>query len=218
MYYKLENDIVKSFADWVYEEGLLVTDYCSASEYKAKPYLMVVGDIEEEVKVYEYEKKIIQVPIYNEEGEIIGYEDKEVDDLDKPIMVEETIINPETGEEETILVHKFHYETVIKRGLIPNPNFEEEDEQARKAEIAKLSLTKREVFLALYRDKGLTPDVIRSGLESNPEALIEFDYAERYFRGNPLVDIIGSSLGYSSDDMDYLFEHKEFPKQESEEE
>lgn len=57
-------------------------------------------------EVYEYEKKIIQVPIYNDEGEIIGYENKEVDDLTKPIMVEET--NPETG--ETILVHKHHTE------------------------------------------------------------------------------------------------------------
>ena len=208
MYYVLENDIVKSFADWGFISNSLFTDYCTADEYKARPYLMVVGEVDEEVKVYEYEKKIIQVPIYNEEGEIIGYEDKEVDDLDKPIMVEE--IDPETG--ETILVHKYHIEIVKVKRLIPNPDYEQEEEANRRARLDKLSLTKREVFLALYRDKGLTPEVIRNGI-TNPEALIEFDYAEKYFRGNPLIDIIGNSLGYSSDDMDYLFEHREFPKE-----
>ena len=72
-------------------------------------------------EVYEYEKKIIEVPIYNDEGEIIGYEEKEVDDLTKPIMVEE--IDPETG--ETVLVHKHHteYRTEIYEhlGIVDNP-------------------------------------------------------------------------------------------------
>ena len=73
-----------------------------------------------------------------------------------------------------------------------------------------LSLTKREVFLALYQSKQITPDMIKAQITS-PEALIEFEYANDYFRGNPLINTIGAMLGYSSDDLDYLFEHKEFP-------
>lgn len=74
-----------------------------------------------------------------------------------------------------------------------------------------LSLTKRDVFLALYKDKGITPEQIKAQIQ-NQEALIEFEYASSYFRGNPLIDVIGQTLGYSSEDLDYLFEHKELPE------
>lgn len=84
-------------------------------------------------------------------------------------------------------------------------------EELEKERIATLSLTKREVFLALYKDKGITPEQLRSQI-TDAEALIEFDYANDYFRGNPLINKIGLMLGYSSDDLDYLFEHKELPQ------
>lgn len=87
---------------------------------------------------------------------------------------------------------------------------EAEKVQAEQIRISKLSLTKREVFLALYKNKGITPDVLRSQI-TDPEALIEFDYAENYFRGNPLIDKIGIMLGYSTEDLDYLFENKKLP-------
>ena len=71
-------------------------------------------------------------------------------------------------------------------------------------------MTKREVFLAIYKYSGILPEQIREKITSK-EALIEFDYANEYYRGNPLIDSIGSSLGYTKDLLDYLFEHKEFP-------
>ena len=90
----------------------------------------------------------------------------------------------------------------------------EEEYQARKRqEIGMLSLTKREVFLALYNDKGITPEQIKAQITS-PSALIEFEYATDYYRGNPLIDSIGTMLGYTSEQLDYLFEHKELPKEE----
>ena len=76
--------------------------------------------------------------------------------------------------------------------------------------IANLSLTKREVFLAIYQDKGIIPEQIR-GKISDSAALIEFDYAEKYYRGNPLIDILGQELGYTKENLDYLFENKKFP-------
>ena len=88
---------------------------------------------------------------------------------------------------------------------------EEEEAQKERERINMLSLTKRDVFLALYKDKGITPEQIKAQIQ-NPEALIEFEYASNYFRGNPLIDVIGQTLGYSSEDLDYLFEHKELPE------
>lgn len=90
---------------------------------------------------------------------------------------------------------------------------QEDKEKERKEKLALLSLTKREVFLAVYRAKQITPQMIR-GQITDPEALIEFDYATQYFRGNPLINEIGEKLGYSSDDLDYLFENGTLPSKE----
>lgn len=87
---------------------------------------------------------------------------------------------------------------------------EEQKELEEKERIAHLSLTKREVFLALYQSKGITPDTIKAQI-TDPQALIEFEYATEYYRGNPLIDIIGETLGFSSKDLDYLFQNKVLP-------
>lgn len=102
---------------------------------------------------------------------------------------------------------------------------EEEIAQKERERLNMLSMTKREMFLSLYRAKGITPDMLKAQItdgvndESNSanalsdsekqKALIEFEYANDYYRGNPLIDLIGKNLGYSSEDLDYLFEHKE---------
>lgn len=94
--------------------------------------------------------------------------------------------------------------------VLKDEAWEEAQAQKERERINNLSLTKREVFLALYKDKGITPEQVKSQI-TNQEALIEFEYANEYFRGNPLIDLIGQTLGYSSADLDYLFEHKELP-------
>ena len=91
-----------------------------------------------------------------------------------------------------------------------DPEYIAKKEQDEKERIAKLSLTKREVFLALYKAKGLTPEMIRNQI-TDTEALIEFDYATEYFRFNPLINQIGAMLGFTSEQIDYLFIHKELP-------
>lgn len=111
----------------------------------------------------------------------------------------------EEGEEQT-----YHTETITVPYPVINPNWEEELAQRERERLDKLSLTKREVFLALYKDKGITPEQLKAQITS-PEALIEFEYATDYFRGNPLINQIGLMLGYTSEQLDYLFEHKELP-------
>lgn len=93
---------------------------------------------------------------------------------------------------------------------------EPETEEEKRARINMLSLTKADVLLALYEDKGLTPDDIKGMLKDNVPAQIKFDYASSYYRGDDVVISLGTALGYSSDDMDYLFINKKFPEREAE--
>ena len=73
--------------------------------------------------------------------------------------------------------------------------YTEEEIQAQERErIAKLSMTKREMFLGLYQAKGITPDMLKAQI-TEPQALIEFEYANDYYRGNPLIDVIGGQCG-----------------------
>ena len=85
----------------------------------------------------------------------------------------------------------------------------DEIEAKEKERIAKLSLTKREVFLGLYQAVGVTPDQIKAQI-TDPAALIEFDYANDYYRGNPLIDIVGAKLGITSEQLDKFFETKDY--------
>lgn len=83
----------KQYSDMAIQANTLHKKLIKVQEEREVPY-----------EVYEYEKKTITVPVYDDEGEIIDYKEIEVDDYTKPVMVPE--IDPETG--ETIMVHKHH--------------------------------------------------------------------------------------------------------------
>ena len=86
---------------------------------------------------------------------------------------------------------------------------DEQKELEEKERIAKLSLTKREVFLGLYQAKGVTPEMIKAQI-TDPMALIEFEYANDYFRGNPLIDAVGAVLGITPEQLDCFFQTKDY--------
>lgn len=86
---------------------------------------------------------------------------------------------------------------------------DEQKEQEEKERIARLSLTKREVFLGLYQAKGVTPDMIKAQI-TDPMALIEFEYANDYYRFNPLIDVVGAQLGITPEQLDKFFETKDY--------
>ena len=86
---------------------------------------------------------------------------------------------------------------------------EEETALLEKERIAKLSLTKREVFLGLYQAKGVTPEMIKAQI-TDPMALIELEYANEYFRGNPLIDSVGAVLGITPEQLNFFFETKDY--------
>lgn len=83
--------------------------------------------------------------------------------------------------------------------------YKEEQAQKERNRLDLLSLTKREVFLGLYQAKGITPEQIKAQI-TDPAALIEFEYANDYFRGNPLINTVGQALGITSDQLDKFFD------------
>ena len=108
--------------------------------------------------------------------------------------------------------------------VIPNPNYEQEAAIRRRQELDMLTLTPSDVERALYRAKGMDFEDLKALIaqalpQVDMKALaIEFR-ANDFFRGATsngirLFDVVGQLIGYTSDDMDYLFEHKELPVRE----
>ena len=94
--------------------------------------------------------------------------------------------------------------------------YKQEQAQKERQRLDMLNLTKADVLLALYQDKGITPADIKTMLKDNVPALIKFDYASSYYRGDEVVNALGLALGYTEKEMDYLFENKKFPEKEEE--
>lgn len=91
-------------------------------------------------------------------------------------------------------------------------------------ELAKKTLTGSDVERALYKAKGMDFEDLKAFIQQqlpniDIKALgIEFR-ANAFYRGAtfndmPLFDTIGALLGYTPDDITYLFEFKELPKKE----
>ena len=98
---------------------------------------------------------------------------------------------------------------VVDNELVINENYEQEQALKEQERIAKLKLTKREVFLGLFQAKGVTPDMIKAQI-TDTQALIEFEYANDYYRGNPLIDIVGATLGITPEQLDCFFETNDY--------
>ena len=118
-----------------------------------------------------------------------------------------------TIEETDKALYALHpYEILQGDEVVDNTEeYEKEQAQKERARLDLLNLTKADVLLALYEDKGITPDNIKEMLKDNVPALIKFDYASSYYRGDAVVNTLGLALGYTTEEMDYLFENKAFP-------
>jgi hypothetical protein len=118
-------------------------------------------------------------------------------------------IEQEIASQEEIVDEEGNTTTVYTYNLKALGYTEEEIAQKERERIAQLKLTKREVFLGLYQAKSVTPDMIKAQI-TDPQALIEFEYANDYYRGNPLIDVIGATLGITPEQLDKFFETKEY--------
>lgn len=118
-------------------------------------------------------------------------------------------IKQEIASEEEIVDEEGNTITVYTYNLKALGYTEEEFAQQERERIAQLKLTKREVFLGLFQAKGVTPDMIKAQIQ-DPQALIEFEYANDYYRGNPLIDTVGATLGITPEQLDKFFETKDY--------
>jgi hypothetical protein len=128
--------------------------------------------------------------------------------------IKATLQKPYTEEERMNFIvqynHNLGYEINETETELQALGYTEAEQELQERErIAKLSLTKREVFLGLYQAKGVTPDMIKAQI-TDPQALIEFEYANDYYRGNPLIDIVGATLGITPEQLDKFFETNDY--------
>ena len=104
---------------------------------------------------------------------------------------------------------QFLHAVILREGMVEEDWTEITEEEARKRQIAELKLTRREVFLGIYKAKQVTPEQIRAQI-TDTEALIEFDYASDYYRGNPLISSVGATLGFTEEQLDNFFLTKDY--------
>lgn len=218
--------MIKNYTDKDYVDKAV-----EANKQNKKLYILVTPT-EFEKDVLDFITETVKQPVYDENGQEIGTENVEIQ---VPVMIDKEVpIYDENGEQtgtETITVQSSHKEKYMEDVAtlvlaeanyyicyednytdgITNENFEQEQAEKERQRLNLLNLTKADVLLALYQDKGITPEDIKTMLKDNVPALIKFDYASSYYRGDEVVNALGLALGYTTEEMDYLFENKTFP-------
>lgn len=107
--------------------------------------------------------------------------------------------------------------------IVENPDYEEIKRQKERLRLDALTLTPADVERALYKAKGMDFEDLKTLIAQSIPTIdlkglaIEFR-AKDFYRGAEangirLFDVVGQLLGYTSDDMDYLFENKELPNE-----
>lgn len=102
---------------------------------------------------------------------------------------------------------------------------EEERQEQERERLDRLTLTPADVERALYKAKSMDFEDLKALIAEKIPTIdlkalaIEFR-AKDFYRGAEaggmrLFDVVGQLLGYSSDDMDYLFKNKELPDNEN---
>lgn len=117
--------------------------------------------------------------------------------------------------------------------IIKNPNYEEDKAKQHRRELDELTLTPADVERALLSAKGWDFDDLKAYLKTQGFTDLQIKAigvelrANDFYRGATMpspvdpsydiriVDTIGDLLGYTSDDMDYLFQNKELPNGET---
>ena len=207
------------FMPQLQDERLLETDIITAEELSQHSNKVLIEDIQIEIDVPDFEEreitKEIEVPDFETVTKTEEIQIGEDDDGNPIYETREWQEEIQTGthfeivtETQTVQVGS-HKETITVKGLVLNPDYEDEEAQKERERLNLLSMTKREMFLGLYQAKQITPDMLKAQI-TDPQALIEFEYANDYYRGNPLIDVIGGQLGFTSEQLDKFFITKDY--------
>lgn len=90
--------------------------------------------------------------------------------------------------------------------------------EQEKEKIAMLSLTRGDVFRGLVQARGITRNQIKELIVNNPElseverelALIDFEEALNFYRGNVLINTLGLALGITQEQLDCFFKTNDY--------
>ena len=83
---------------------------------------------------------------------------------------------------------------------------EEEKAEKERERISHLRCTKR-VLALILQELGIPYSQLKSLIDSNPQAQLEWDLCVELERSNPLLDLVGAELGLSSADIDNIFRY-----------
>lgn len=95
---------------------------------------------------------------------------------------------------------------------------QEELDQQELERVAMLSLTRGDVFRGLVQARGITRTQIKELIVNNPElsevekelALIDFEEALNFYRGNVLINTLGLALGITPEQLDCFFKTNDY--------
>ena len=132
------------------------------------------------------------------------------------------LLKPYTEEQKLSFIveqnHNNSYEIRETETALEAWGLTEEEKQAQERErIAKLSMTRGDVFEALILARGLTKPQIRAMIEqaeldamTKALYLNRFDEALEFYRGYPIFDMLGQALGVTPKQLDKFFETKDY--------
>lgn len=83
---------------------------------------------------------------------------------------------------------------------------EEEKEEQERERISHLRCTKR-VLALMLQELGISYQQLKALIATNEQAQLEWELCVELERSNPLLDVLGSQLGLSHDDIDRLFKY-----------
>ena len=135
----------------------------------------------------------------------------------------ELIIAKRDSSKEYTISYKENETTIeeVLEEIVPDP---EEEARKERERLDKLTLTPSDVERALYYGLGMDFDDLKAMIAEKAPTVdikaigIEFR-ANNFYRGaldknkSRIVDMIGVLLGLTTDELDYLFEHKELPQE-----
>lgn len=113
-------------------------------------------------------------------------------------------------------------ENTIKQVIVISAEDAQKNEIAKREILDRMELTPADVERALYKAKGMDFDDLKEFVKKvapnmDIKALGVELRANTFYRGATLadgirlIDTVGALLGYTPEDMDYLFENKELP-------
>ena len=101
--------------------------------------------------------------------------------------------------------------------VLKDEAWEAKQAQKERDRIDALCLTRSDVERAIYADKGMDFDDLIEYVKANVPTMdikalkIELR-ANNFYRKHPYINQLGTVLGYTSDDLDYLFQYKTLPE------